>query len=302
MNIARSDLSAPPAPFEVLSPARQTLPMVLASPHSGQWYPADFLASSRLDSLNLRRSEDSFVDELFAAAPSLGAPLVHALFARAYVDANREPFELDPEMFEDELPVYVNARSPRVAAGLGTIARTVANGQQIYRGRLQFTEAVSRIETFYRPYHAALRRLVDQTVDRFGFCVLLDCHSMPSNSMAPARRIGRGNGAVDIVLGDLHGTSCASVVVNEAETAFTQLGYRVVRNVPYAGGYTTRHYGNPGSGVHTLQLELNRAIYMDEARIQPNRSLKTHHRAMTRFMERLGETLLRSRRDLLARN
>ena len=151
--------AAPGAPVDVRLPAEQTMPVVFASPHSGAAYPPEFLAASRLDAFALRKSEDSFVDEIFAAAPALGAPLLRALFPRAYIDPNREPFELDPAMFEDELPAYANTASPRVAAGLGTIARVVASGEEIYGGKLNFAEATARLERCYRPYHDALRRV-----------------------------------------------------------------------------------------------------------------------------------------------
>ena len=140
----------------------------VSSPHSGENYPADFIAASRLDRLALRRSEDSFVDELFAAAPALGAPLIRALFPRAYVDPNREAWELDPAMFAEALPDFVNTGSLRVRVGLGTIARVVANGTEIYRDRLSFDEARTRIETLYMPYHRGLAGLVDATHRRFG--------------------------------------------------------------------------------------------------------------------------------------
>jgi len=267
MNVLSREYTASQPPYGVALPRRQAAPVVLASPHSGQWYPSSFLSAIRLDPLSLRRSEDSFVDELFAGGPGLGVPLISALYARAFVDANREPFELDPEMFDDELPGYANARSPRVAAGLGTIARTVANGQPIYRRRMKVSEALDRIETYYRPYHEALRRLVEDTRDRFGMCLLVDCHSMPSNSMDAVRRGGRPLPAVDVVLGDAHGTSCAQEIVQAAEQALTAMGYRIYRNVPYAGGFTTRHYGRPVERLHALQIEINRALYMDESRI-----------------------------------
>ena len=166
--------------WEVLAPAEQTVPVVVASPHSGRAYPADFVANSPLDLLALRRSEDSFVDELIGAAPDLGIPLLRALFPRAYIDPNREPFELDPDMFEDALPDYANTQSSRVAAGLGTIARVVSSGQEIYSAKLKFSEAAARINENYRPYHRTLRDLLDTTRRRFGHYVLLDCHSMPS--------------------------------------------------------------------------------------------------------------------------
>ena len=248
--------------LEILAADRQTTPLVLASPHSGTDYPADLLAASRLDPLSLRRSEDSYVDEIFGAAPGLGSPLLKACFARAYLDPNREPFELDPAMFEDALPDFVNRHSPRVRVGLGTIARVVASGEEIYARKLRFSEAVQRIERLYRPYHRALAQLVEATRNRFGFYLLLDCHSMPSTTLPP--RSGLGRGRVDIVLGDCHGTSCDPIVADTAQRVLYDKGYAVVRNAPYAGGFTTTHYGKPGEGGHCLQIEIGRGLYMDE--------------------------------------
>jgi N-formylglutamate amidohydrolase len=247
---------------EVVGTSRQTLPLVLASPHSGTTYPPDFIAASRLDPLSLRRSEDAYVDELFGGAPTLGAPLVKAHFARAYLDPNREPFELDPAMFEDLLPDFVNCHSPRVRVGLGTIARVVASGEEIYARKLLFAEALQRIERLYRPYHHSLAQVLDATRNRFGFFVLLDCHSMPSTTL-PMSRAGQ-RGRVDIVLGDCHGTSCDPVVAETAQRILTGKGYAVVRNAPYAGGFTTTHYGKPQDGSHCLQIEIGRGLYMDE--------------------------------------
>ena len=167
-------------PFEVLAPKDQTIPLVFASPHSGRSYPPDFVKASRLTPIMLRRSEDSFVDELFAEAPTFGAPLLRANFPRAYVDPNREAYELDPSMFEDQLPEFVNTNSIKVLAGLGTVARVVTNGEEIYKEKLQFAEIKSRVKSSYFPYHAALRELIKKTRIRFGICILIDCHSMPS--------------------------------------------------------------------------------------------------------------------------
>ena len=253
------------APLEVVMPERQRLPLVVASPHSGSTYPPDFVASSRLDRLTLRRSEDCFVHDLFAAAPKLGAPMIRALFPRAYVDPNREPFELDPTMFHDELPAYVNTRSPRVAAGLGTLAKVVANGAEIYQRKLTFSEAMERLRGCYWPYHQALRSLLDETLRQFGYCILIDCHSMPSAG-GPGD-MDQGPSLVDMVLGDNHGTACAPAVMETAAQTLRAEGFSVNRNTPYAGGFVTRHYGRPTQGVHTLQIEINRALYMDEQRI-----------------------------------
>jgi N-formylglutamate amidohydrolase len=260
--LAVDDAAVSETTLEIMAADRQTTPLVLASPHSGTHYPADLLAASRLDPLSLRRSEDSYVDEIFSAAPGLGSPLLKARFARAYLDPNREPFELDPAMFEDALPDFVNRHSPRVRVGLGTIARVVASGEEIYARKLHFAEAVQRIERLYRPYHRALGHLVDATRNRFGFYLLLDCHSMPSTTLPP--RSGLGRGRVDIVLGDCHGTSCDPIVADTAQRVLVDKGYSVVRNAPYAGGFTTTHYGKPGEGGHCLQIEIGRGLYMDE--------------------------------------
>lgn len=254
------------------APGEQRIGLVFASPHSGRSYPAEFVAASALDPLSLRRSEDAFVDVLFAAAPRLGAPLLKALFPRALLDPNREPWELDPAMFDAPLPEFVNTESPRVAAGLGTIARVVAAGAEIYRSKLSFDEARRRIENLYRPYHDALARLVGQTRARFGTCILVDCHSMPS--MGGPADTDHGTPRVDFVLGDCFGTSCAAAVTLAAEETLRGLGYRVVRNAPYAGGHTTRYYGQPAEGVHALQIEINRRLYMDES---------THRRRLGEF-------------------
>jgi N-formylglutamate amidohydrolase len=251
---------APPLPVMLVRPERQTVPLVFASAHSGRDYPAEFLAAARLDALALRRSEDGFVDELFATAPSFGAPLLAATFPRAFCDANREPWELDPAMFEEQLPAWVNTVSPRVGAGLGTIARVVASGEPIYLRKLRFAEAERRVRLYWEPFHAALRELIGATRRQFGVCLLVDCHSMPGNCTA-------AHPPADFVLGDAHGTTCAPAVMRLAEQALAGRGYRVHRNDPYAGGYITRHYGRPGEGVHALQVEVYRPLYMDEARM-----------------------------------
>ncbi len=250
-------------PCDTLAGEAQTVPIIFASPHSGRDYPASFVAASRLDPLTLRRSEDSFVDELFVATPNHGAPLLRALFPRAYVDPNREPYELDPSMFDGALPDEANTSSPRVAAGLGTIARVVCSGAEIYDNKLSVDEALYRIETFYRPYHAELRRLVERTKARFGAALLVDCHSMPS--VGGPMDQDPGLKRVDFVLGDAHGASCAPALSDAVGTFLRNAGYIVTRNAPYAGGFTTRHYGRPGEGVHALQIEINRALYMNEA-------------------------------------
>lgn len=274
-------------PWEILSPREQASPLVLASPHSGRAYPKAFIAASRLDAPTLRRTEDAYMDRLVAGAPGLGVPLLKAHFPRAYVDPNREAFELDPAMFDGPLPAYVNTRSSRVAAGLGTIARVVGSGEDIYSGKLDFAEVRKRIESCHLSYHRALKELLDQTRRRFGACLLIDCHSMPSVG-GPLDR-DPGLKRVDVVLGDRHGTSAAAVVTDTAARALEDQGLAVTRNTPYAGGFTTRHYGDPGRGVHVLQIEVNRALYLDEVNVAPGPGLPALAEKMNRLIDALKD-------------
>ena len=248
-------------PFEIIEPTEWRAPIIFNSPHSGSIYPDDFLAASRIDLPTLRRSEDSFMDELIGHLSARGFPVVRVNFPRSYVDVNREPYELDPRMFSGRLPSFANTRSMRVAGGLGTIPRVVGDGQEIYRERIAVDDALARIETLYKPYHRALRRLINRVHQMFGTVVVVDCHSMPSVGVSrdePRRP--------DVVIGDRYGTSCTPLLPDRVEETLNGLGYSVGRNKPYAGGFITEHYGNPASGLHAVQLELNRAIYMDERR------------------------------------
>jgi N-formylglutamate deformylase len=267
MTLSRMDESAGDAalaglyaePFRLTLPREQLIPFVFASPHSGRLYPASFLAGSRLNPISLRRSEDAFVDELFAAALGLGAPMIAARFPRAYLDVNRSPAELDAAMFDGRLPLAVDTTSPRVNAGLGVIPRVVRDGAEIYHEKLAAREAEERLSKLYRPYHAALTRLIEQTHSRFAMAVVIDCHSMPSAAVVP-----------DIVLGDRYGISASPLLLRHAERSFGACGFTVARNAPYAGGYTTHLHGRPARGVHALQIEINRALYLDEETIQPS--------------------------------
>lgn len=251
------------APFEVRSSIEQRVPFVFCSPHSGRYYPERFLKMTRLDGQAIRRSEDCFVDELFAGVAALGAPLLVAHFPRAYLDVNREPWELDPRMFADPLPSFANARSARVAGGLGTIPRLVGEGLDIYPSRIRVSEAMDRIEGIYKPFHACLRRLATRTHARFGVAALIDCHSMPASV-----RIGENNLRPDFIIGDRFGTSASPALTEHAIGLLSAMGYTVTYNKPYAGGYITEHYGRPSRGLHALQIEINRGLYLNERTFQ----------------------------------
>jgi N-formylglutamate amidohydrolase len=250
-------------PFSLARPGELKLPLVFNSPHSGRIYPSTFLAASKLDPRTLRRSEDAFVEELFGFVTDMGAPLLHAHFPRAYLDVNREPYELDPVLFRDGLPHYANTQSVRVVGGLGTIARIVSESDEIYREPLSVEAALERINRLYTPYHDTLAGLLLDAKREFGLAVLIDCHSMPSNKMAD-----QGAGRPDFVLGDRFGTSCSGELTRLAASQLEALGYAVALNKPYAGGYITEHYGRPHKAQHVLQIEINRSLYMDEQSFQ----------------------------------
>lgn len=252
--------------LEIREPAALSTPFVFASPHSGRDYSAAFLAASRLDALTLRRSEDCFVDELFDAAPAHGAPLLLAHFPRAFCDVNRDPAELDPAMYAEPVPRTPQTRSARVSAGLGVIARIVRDGAEIYPHPLKLAEAEWRLAQYHEPYHAQLEALIARSRTAFRRCLLIDCHSMPSAAVQPAAH--QRSGPPDIVLGDRYGASCNPALTAFAEAALSAEGFKVARNNPYAGGFTIERYGVPQKGVHALQIEINRGLYLDEDRLE----------------------------------
>jgi N-formylglutamate amidohydrolase len=269
-------------PFSILGADSQSVPLIFNSPHSGRVYPSVFLEASRLSPQGLRKSEDAYVDELLAPAPGHGAVLMHAHFPRAYIDINREPYELDPLLFAGRLPDFVNSRSLRAIGGLGTLARVVNDKEEIYRGPLALETAFTRIERLYKPYHAALSGLLKRSLERFGMVLLLDCHSMPSQQ-------GEHGVWPDFVLGDRFGASCSGEITRLVQSYLKALGYRVQLNKPYAGGYITEHYGKPYHGVHVLQIEIGRDLYMNEETLEKTPSFH----GLAADLSRLTEALVR---------
>jgi len=252
--------------YHLLSPVQRTSSVVFASPHSGSDYPRSFVRRSVLDQQAIRSSEDAFVDLLFASAPVFGAPLLCANVPRAFVDLNRSPDELDPALIEGAPRVGHN---PRVASGLGVIPRVVANGRNIYTGKISMVEAQQRVDRYWRPYHTALQELLDDAQVLFGQAILVDCHSMPHEAMDGVSR--RNMRRPEIVLGDRFGAAADGVVVDQIEAAFAAAGLTVTRNAPFAGAYVAQAYGRPSRRQHAIQIEIDRALYMDEKRIRPNR-------------------------------
>jgi N-formylglutamate amidohydrolase len=279
-----SDDFADQPPYTIVGEVGQTVPFVFNSPHSGNYYPRRFLAMSRLDRNAIRRSEDCFVDELFAGAVARGAAMVMAHFPRAYLDVNREPWELDPRMFRDPLPPFANSRSPRVAGGLGALPRIVGEGQEIYDGRLPLSEAIGRIDCAYKPYHAELARLLVATREKFGHAILIDCHSMPGSV-----RAGEGTFRADFIVGDRFGASCVPGLTECVVGLLTRMGYKVAHNRPYAGGFITEHYGRPRQGLHALQIEVSRSLYMNERTYQKSDGFITLEKDLSTFCAALIE-------------
>ncbi|MEM7268261.1 MAG: N-formylglutamate amidohydrolase, partial [Pseudomonadota bacterium] len=251
--------------YHLWRPAQTQSAAVFSSPHSGREYPDDLIARARLNRLELRSSEDAFVDTLFRPAVDWGAPLIAAKAPRAYVDLNRGPEELDPAVVSG---VRATGLNPRVAAGLGVVPRIVAEGRPIYTGKISRVEAEGRIDRWHRPYHTALLGLLDEAASAFGYVVLFDCHSMPRDALRAAPRV-RGARA-DIVLGDRFGASAGRDIMAAARAAFEDAGFVVACNAPFAGGHITQKYGLPSRGRHAIQVEIDRGLYLDGSRMTPS--------------------------------
>jgi len=262
----------PKQPYTLHTPADRSANVVFASPHSGRDYPWAFLQRSVLDERAIRSSEDAFVDLLFRDAPDLGAPLLAATAPRAFIDLNRSSDELDPALIED---IRKTAHNPRVTSGLGVIPRVVANGRSIYRGKIPLREAQARLRDHWRPYHARLQALLDDTRAQHGSVLLIDCHSMPHEAIESVASGGVPH--PQIVLGDRFGAAADSRIVDRVEAAFAAAGLRVARNSPFAGAYTAQHYGRPSRGQHVVQIEIDRAVYMNERLIRPSGNFQAFH-------------------------
>ena len=271
-------------PYVLSDPRRLTSAAIFNSPHSGREYPEALISRSRLSFERLRASEDVLVDDLFSAAPEHGAPLLAATAPRAWVDLNRGPGEFDPALIEGVTSSGVNQR---IAAGLGVVPRIVAEGTPIYDGKLSLQDAEDRIRLVHKPYHDCLEQLVARARERFGLAILFDCHSMPPEALRSAPRI-RGR-APDVVLGDRFGVSASRDIMAETQAAFEAEDFIVARNAPFAGGYITQRYGRPSRGFHAIQIEIDRGIYLDRARLVGNARYDEVKTRLSRVTARLAE-------------
>ncbi|CAL1690605.1 hypothetical protein MMB232_00735 [Brevundimonas subvibrioides] len=259
------DISRPSGDvFDIAWPKETAGRLIFASPHSGGHSPDDMRPAAGLSPLTLRSAEDVAVDRLIAVGADHGVPVLTARISRAYLDLNRSPSELDPVLIED-----VPAAEPtgKVAAGFGVVPRRAGDGTSLYDRRLSLDEAGRRIARVHVPYHAALAGLLTEARDRHGTALLVDWHSMPSRAAGVPTR---GQRSVDIILGDRHGAACRSATSRRARALFEAQGWRVGLNAPYAGGYATQHWGRPGAGFEALQVEINRALYLDERTLEPS--------------------------------
>ncbi len=272
-----------PRAIEIHEPAEITSPVVFASPHSGRVYPADMMARAQVDGQVLRSSEDAYIDLLLGAAPAFGAPFVTTEVPRAYVDFNRAADELDPALIEGAPRAGLN---PRIASGLGVLARVVSNGRAIYRGKLPLAEAERRIARYWVPYHAGLGALIEAQRARFGQVLLCDMHSMPHEALSGYT--ARGGARPDIVVGDRWGASASGGVVEQIEEVLREAGFRVARNAPFAGAYVTQRYGRPSQGMHAVQIEIDRALYLDERRVEPLPDFEGFRQLMARVIGQLA--------------
>lgn len=253
------------AAYDVFMPGHRSTSVVFASPHSGRDYSWSFLHRSVLDERTIRTSEDAFVDTLFSDAPLHGAPLIVAHAPRAFVDLNRGPDELDPALIHG---LKRGGHNPRVTSGLGVIPRVVAGGREIYRGKLTLAEVQARMHEHWYPYHTKVQALIDESRALFGQSLLIDCHSMPHEAVESLCRTGTVT--PEIVIGDRFGASAGREVVDRIEAVFVAAGFKVGRNTPFAGAYTAQAYGRPARSQHVVQIEIDRALYMNELEIRPN--------------------------------
>jgi N-formylglutamate amidohydrolase len=229
--------------------------VVIAVPHAGRDYPAALLANARVPKNKLEGLEDRHAEQLIALARDRGASTIVAHSARALIDLNRDPREIDPDMIHPAPAATL--QSAKMRAGLGLFPRRLSGIGELWRGRIDAAEAERRIDRFHRPYHQAVTDMMDDAAACHGETVLIDCHSMPS------LRALRGPGAPQIVLGDLYGRSADQSLVILAADMAERMGLRVARNAPYAGGYTLERHGEPRKGRHAFQIEFDRSLYLD---------------------------------------
>ena len=246
-------------------------PLLLASPHSGQVFPHEFLESVKMPLEELRSNEDSFVDELLLPASECGIPLLSMNISRAFIDVNRDKIEIDPQMYYNFPPTSDIQAGIRCRVGLGVVHRINAERKNIYDGLLNYDEVQERIAYVYDVYHKRLAQLISTISQKFGFCFVLDGHSMPSKICS----VMQEDKPIHFCIGTLFDQSCPTEISAFLENALSAHGYKVVMNCPYSGAFTTFNYCQPRKNIYTLQVEINRGLYMDESVHKKNNNFHT---------------------------
>jgi N-formylglutamate deformylase len=265
-------------------PRRGHVPLVLDSPHSGTDYPSDF--GFALTREALRQAEDSFVDELYAAGPDVGATLIAARFPRSYIDPNRSVLDIDASLLEGPWPGPAMP-SPKTARGIGLIWRVLDTGDSIYKRKLSIDEVKQRIVRYHQPYQRAVKDALDRAHGHFGAVWHLNLHSMPAVSSAVSEE-GPGKSRADFVLGDRDGSTCEPEFTAIVAETLRGMGYQVKLNDPYKGVELVRAFSDPKAGRHSLQIEVNRRLYMDERTRERNAGFETLRANLTRLLEQVA--------------
>ena len=264
-------------------------PLVLSVPHKGSVFPEEFLENSQCGVNELRSNEDSFVDELVKAASDAGMPMIAMNIARSFVDINRDKIELDPTMFYNHPHANeTNIGGRRCRVGLGVIHRITAKNHNIYDGLLDYNEVIDRFCNVYDPYHKRLQQLIDKVIKKFGFCMVLDCHSMPSEICS----LMQDTTKIDFCLGTLFEQSCPAEMHDVFKKSLEESGYTAADNCPYSGAYITFNYCQPRKGIYTMQMEINRGLYMDERSYKKNDDFSKVSNEICRAILALGKFLL----------
>ena len=271
------------AAIELRGPARAAIPLVLDSPHSGHVFPEDFGAA--VTETELREGEDSYVDELYAGGPEMGVPLLAALWPRTYLDPNRHAGDVDLDLIDGQWPGEYRP-SGKAKTGKALIWRTLEDGRPIYRGRLSVETVTRRIARCHTPYHQRIRQLLDDTHASFGRVYHVNCHSMRSVAGKQSED-GPGSVRADFVLGDRDGSSCDPAFTEFVRRTLAGMGYRVKVNDPYKGVELVRAYSDPKAGRHSLQIEINKRLYMDEATLQKNAGFESLQKDLSSLLMEL---------------
>lgn len=263
-------------------------PMVLSVPHKGSVFPEEFLAHTKYSPEELRCNEDSFVDELVVPASNAGIPMVAMNISRVFVDVNRDKIELDPTMFYNHPQADTNAGGRRCRVGLGVIHRITAKNHNIYDGLLNYDEVQERFKNVYDVYHKKLQQLIDKVIKKFGFCMVLDCHSMPSEICS----LMQDTNKIDFCLGTLFEQSCPPDMHAIFKDSLSKSGYNVADNCPYSGAFITFNYCQPRKGIYTMQMEINRGLYMNERVYKKNDAFSKLSEDISQAILGLGNFLL----------